>query len=434
MSCLKKRQIKSICLLFFLFLTSSLYAQITLTAQNQKIRQILKTVEKTSSYKFFYNTDLTNLDRVVSLSVTDATIETVMDKLLSGTDIAYKKEKENLIVLTVKGLEQKGLVNSKKISGKVLDDNGEAVIGANIVGKGTINGTITEADGSFTLTVPGNAALLVSYIGYLNQQVKVGSQPFLNIVLKEDTQALDEVVVVGYGVQKKVNLTGSVAAVDTKSLANRPVSNVSNAIQGLLPGVTVISGSGQPGKDNTTIRVRGVGTINNSNPMYVVDGMPVSSINDVDPNDIENLSVLKDASSAAIYGSRAANGVILITTKKGTNKAPTLKYDGYVGWQSATALPEYLHSWEYADLYNKALVNEKKKPMFSNEEIEKFRNGSDLDNYPDTDWLGLFYKNGLQQSHRAEISGGTDKATTCFRPDIWDKMVLSILRIIKGIR
>lgn len=160
----------------------------------------------------------------------------------------------------------------------------------------------------------------------------------------------------GYGVQKKVNLTGAVAAVDSKSLQNRPVTNVSNAIQGLLPGVTVISGTGQPGSDNTTIRVRGVGTLNNSNPMYVVDGLPVSSINEVDPSDIENISVLKDASSAAIYGSRAANGVILITTKKGGDKAPTLRYDGYVGWQKPTALPEYLHSWEYAKLYNKAMV------------------------------------------------------------------------------
>lgn len=137
-----------------------------------------------------------------------------------------------------------------------------------------------------------------------------------NIILKEDTKTLEEVVVVGYGVQKKVNLTGAVAAVDSKSLQNRPVTNVSNAIQGLLPGVTVISGTGQPGSDNTTIRVRGVGTLNNSNPMYVVDGLPVSSINEVDPSDIENISVLKDASSAAIYGSRAANGVILITTKR----------------------------------------------------------------------------------------------------------------------
>lgn len=181
---------------------------------------------------------------------------------------------------------------------------------------------ITNLDGEFTLEVPENASLIISYIGYLQQDVSTKGKDALNIIMKEDTKTLDEVVVVGYGVQKKVNLTGAVAAVDSKSLQNRPVTNVSNAIQGLLPGVTVISGTGQPGSDNTTIRVRGVGTLNNSNPMYVVDGLPVSSINEVDPSDIENISVLKDASSAAIYGSRAANGVILITTKKEEIKLP----------------------------------------------------------------------------------------------------------------
>ena len=141
-----------------------------------------------------------------------------------------------------------------------------------------------------------------------------------------------------------MNMTGSVAAINSESLANRPVTNASTALQGMLPGVTVVQNSGQPGKDNSSIRIRGVGTLNNANPMYVVDGLIVSTINDIDPNDIESLSVLKDAASAAIYGSRAANGVVLVTTKKGSKKAATLKYDGYVGWQSPTSLPEYLPS------------------------------------------------------------------------------------------
>lgn len=416
MECLKKRQIKWINLLaLFLLLAPSLYAQITIEVENQPIRQILKNIEKTSDYKFFYNNDLLDLDKTISFSVTNATIEVTMDRLLSKTDISYKKENGNLIVLTLKSKKQNIQSKKKEISGKVIDENGYPVIGANVVEKGTLNGTITGIDGTFNIQVSPQSSLHVSYIGYLNQEVKVrGNESSLDIVLREDTHTLDEVVVVGYGTQKKINLTGAVATVDVKSLENRPVSNVSNAIQGLLPGVTVISGSGQPGKDNTTIRVRGIGTLNNSNPMYVVDGMPVSSINDIDPNDIENLSVLKDASSAAIYGSRAANGVVLITTKKGTDKAPTLKYDGYIGWQSPTALPEFMHSWEYADLYNKALVNEKKKSVYTEDDIKRFREGNDPDNYPDTDWLGLFYKKGLQHSHRAEISGGTDKATYMF--------------------
>ena len=222
------------------------------------------------------------------------------------------------------------ITNDSRISGVVVDQTGLPVIGANVSVKGTTNGTITDMDGKFDLEVPAGAQLVVSYIGYITQEFAVGNKTTFQIVLKEDTQNLEEVVVVGYGVQKKVNMTGSVAAINSESLANRPVTNASTALQGMLPGVTVVQNSGQPGKDNSSIRIRGVGTLNNANPMYVVDGLIVSTINDIDPNDIESLSVLKDAASAAIYGSRAANGVVLVTTKKGSKKAATLKYDGYV--------------------------------------------------------------------------------------------------------
>ena len=297
------------------------------------------------------------------------------------------------------------------IRGTVVDKNGEPVIGASILVKGTSNGTITDVDGNFTLNVSEGSVLQISYIGYVTQEVVTTGRP-LTVILEEDTQVLEEVVVVGFGVQKKVNLTGAVAAITANELASRPVTNTSTALQGALPGVTVIQNSGQPGKDNSSIRIRGIGTLNNANPMYVVDGLIVSTINDIDPNDIANLSVLKDAASAAIYGSRAANGVILITTKKGTKKAPTLKYDGYVGWQTPTAMQEYLPSWEYAELYNKALVNEGKKPIYSADNIAKFRDGSDPDNFPNTDWLSLLYKkSGFQQSHRVEVTGGGDNAT-----------------------
>lgn len=309
------------------------------------------------------------------------------------------------------------MINDSKISGMIVDQEGLPVIGANVSVKGTTNGTITDMDGKFELDVPAGAKLLISYIGYISQEIPVGSKSDFRIVLKEDTQNLEEVVVVGYGVQKKVNMTGSVAAINSESLANRPVTNASTALQGMLPGVTVVQNSGQPGKDNSSIRIRGVGTLNNANPMYVVDGLIVSTINDIDPNDIESLSVLKDAASAAIYGSRAANGVVLVTTKKGSKKAATLKYDGYVGWQSPTAMPEYLPSHEYAALYNKALYNQDptKPPAYTAEEIEKFRNGSDPDNFPNTDWQSLFYKDkGFQQSHRAEVSGGSETTTYMF--------------------
>lgn len=308
------------------------------------------------------------------------------------------------------------LQQQKTVEGKVADQNGNPIPGASIVVKGTTVGTITDTDGNFTLTnVPDDATLVFSFVGMKTAEIQVAGQVTFNVVLQEEALGLDEVVVVGYGTQKKVNITGSVAAIGSEALENRPVTNISSALQGLMPGATVTQTSGQPGKDTGGIRIRGIGTLNNSNPMYVVDGMVVGNINDIDPNDIESISILKDAASAAIYGSRASNGVILVTTKKGDNKEPVLKYEGYAGWQQPTQLLEHLPSWEYAQLYNKALLNENKSPAFTDAEIEKFKNGSDPDNYPDTDWAGLFYKNsGFQQSHRAQISGGSDNTVYMF--------------------
>jgi len=301
------------------------------------------------------------------------------------------------------------------LTGKVVDDSGSPVIGAFVFVKNSTIGSSTDLDGNYSISVPSDATICITCIGYLTQEIERNGQGVINITLKQDTSLLEEVVVVGYGTQKKVNLTGSVAAVSSEELTARPVTNTSVALQGLLPGVTVIQNSGQPGKDNGTVYVRGVGTLNSSTPMYIVDGMPVSTINDIDVNDIESISVLKDAASAAIYGSRAANGVILVTTKKGSTKQLTVRYDGYIGIQNPTALPEYLHSWEYAELYNDALINEGKSPIYSAEEIEKFRNGTDPDNYPDTDWLGLFYKkNAIQHNHHLEISGGKDNTKYMF--------------------
>ncbi|GBU07784.1 hypothetical protein AwDysgo_11150 [Bacteroidales bacterium] len=312
------------------------------------------------------------------------------------------------------------IFSQQKITGTIYDEAGETIIGASIVVKGTSKGTVSDHEGKFSLEISEKSSLVITYLGYLQQEMAIGDQKNLTIKLREDAKNLDEVIVVGYGTQKKANLTGSVAAINSSMIESRPATNTSTALQGLMPGVTVIQNGGQPGKDDSSIRIRGVGTIsnsdnpNNANPMYVVDGLTVSTINDIDPNDIENISVLKDAASAAIYGSRAANGVILITTKKGSNKPATVKYDAYFGVQSPTALPEYLPSHEYAHLYNNARLAENKQLAYTADEIEKFRNGSDPDNYPNTDWLDLFYKNGLQHSHRAEVSGGSEKTTYMF--------------------
>ena len=215
------------------------------------------------------------------------------------------------------------------LKGTVSDSFGP-VAGASIVVKGTTNGTVTDMNGNFVLDVKKGDVIQVSFIGYLTQEFKYNGEPSINVSLQEDTQKLDEVIVVGYGTQQKANLSGAVAQLDSKELTSRPISNVSSGLQGMMPGVTVTSGQGRPGQDGSTIRIRGVGTLNSASPYILIDGIESGSMNDIDPNDIESISVLKDASSAAIYGSKASNGVILITTKRGKTGAPRISYNGYV--------------------------------------------------------------------------------------------------------
>lgn len=299
------------------------------------------------------------------------------------------------------------------VRGTITDETGEPIIGASIVEKGTTNGVISDIDGNFSISVPGNSVLSISYIGYQSTEVRITNQRTLNIVLKEDVEALEEVVVVGYGTQKKINLTGAVATVDSKTLVNRPIQNVSNALQGLMSGVTVQSGQGRPGQDGATIRVRGVGTLNASSagPYILVDGVETGTLNSIDPNDIESISVLKDAGSAAIYGSKAANGVILVTTKRGSvSDKPLISYNGYFGVQQATNMIERLSSYDYARLYNKALVEDGVSARFSDDDLTKFKNGSSPYTHPNTDWYDLAYKTGVQHQHNVSVSGGTAKA------------------------
>lgn len=302
------------------------------------------------------------------------------------------------------------------VTGRVFDAaSGVTLPGVSIQIEGTAQGTTTDINGEYTLNVSDVGAVLVfTYMGYITQRVDVGENRVINVSLVPDVRQLDEFVVVGYGVQKRANVTGAVATVSAASLESKPVTSVTAALQGLLPGATIIQGSGQPGKDIPSIRIRGIGTLNNSNPMFVVDGMVVRHINDLDPQSIESVTILKDAASASIYGSRASNGVVLITTKKGEARKPALKYDTYFGFQEPTRMLEYLPSWEYADLFNKARINQGQDATYTPEEIEIFRNGTDPDRYPNTDWLGMFYKRGMQQSHRAELSGGIENTTYMF--------------------
>lgn len=321
----------------------------------------------------------------------------------NSNDIGFPMPDSDLIVAS----PQQSKVT---ISGKVSDATGP-IIGASVVEKGTTNGTVTDLDGNFSLNVSANSTLVVSYIGYKDQEIKVGNQRTFNIQLSEDTQKLDEVVVVGYGTQKKVNLTGSISTLDTKDIEARPVTNVSQALAGMAAGVTVTSSSNQPGNDNADIKVRGQGTLNSSSPLIIVDGVE-AGINTVNPQDIESMTVLKDAASAAIYGSRAANGVILITTKKGKEGTMKVDYNGYVSFASIrktlTPVSDYATYMEYI---NEGMANAGKATKFSQEKIDEWRadGGKNPLFYPNTDWVDATFQNSTATNHVVSMSGGTDK-------------------------
>lgn len=273
--------------------------------------------------------------------------------------------------------------------------------------KGTTNGTITDFDGNFSLDgIKKGDVIVISYVGYQTQEIKWNGSP-LNVILKEDSKTLSEVVVVGYGTQKKANLSGSVAMVDSKELENRPIQNVSSGLQGLMPGVAITGTNGAPGQDAGKIRVRGIGTLNEAGPYILVDGIETGTLSAVDPNDIESISVLKDAASAAIYGSKAANGVVLITTKRGKTGQTKISYSGYLSFQNATNMIERMGSYEYASLLNQALEAEGMSKRFNDTELQKFKDGNDP-LYPDTDWYDLAYKTGVQHRHNVNINGGSE--------------------------
>ncbi len=298
----------------------------------------------------------------------------------------------------------------KNIKGTVTDTSGEPLIGVSIVEKGTSNGTVSDMDGNFTISTNNSNTLVVTYIGYAQQEVQAAAGKTLKILLKEDAELLDEVVVVGYGTQKKVDLTGSVATVSAKELANKPVTSTAQALAGLAPGLSVLQNSGRPGA-GASVKIRGTGTFSSAgtSPLVLIDGLS-GDIDDVDPNDIQNISFLKDAASASIYGNRAANGVILIETKKGMAGKTTVTYNASFGWQSPTALPDFLPSWEYAEYYNMAMRNMGKQDAYTAEQIQKYRDGSDPDNYPNVNhlkWL-LESGSGFQHQHNVNIQGGNN--------------------------
>lgn len=391
------------------------YSQkITLSEQNVPLGSVLEKIERQSGYTFAYTNSLIEKANKSTIKVTNVSLEQALNICFSDQPFTFTIIDKTIVIQLRKPaskpqLQQEEVPLPIEIKGVVVNENGTPLAGASIKLKGSDKGTTTDENGKFSLSIPDESArLIISYIGFEPTELAVNKTGTLKVVLKLAEVKVDEVVVIAYGTQKKENLTGAISTVGAKSIEDRPVTGVTNALQGKMAGVTITTTNGQPGKDEGTIRIRGIGTLNNANPMVVIDGV-IASINEVNPNDIDNVTVLKDAASSAIYGSRAANGVILVTTKKGKKGQLQVNYNGYLGKQNVHRLPDFLPSWQQAELYNEALKNEGKALKWTTEDIEKFRNGSDPTR-PNTDWLNMFYTEpGIQQNHYMGVSGGDEK-------------------------
>lgn len=391
-----------------LCLNLSVFSQnITLKTGNVTVKEAMEQLKKSSGYSFVFSSVDVDTQKRVSVSVQNASIEEAVKQILKGqNELSYEIKGRKVVI-------QRSFASSKalrqQVKGKVLDEKGEPIIGATVTEEGTSNGTITDYDGMFTLEASKDGILTISYIGYKSQQISIAGKDMVAVTLKEDMEQLDEVVVVGYGSQKKVNLTGAVSTVNAKMLENRTGSDPYNMLTGQIPGVTIVQNSGQPGADMGNLRVRGIGTLGNADAMVIIDGVE-SSINNVNPNDIATISVLKDAAASSIYGVRAANGVILITTKRGTVGKPIISYSGYVGWQDACRLPKYLDSYNYALLLNEAYRNDGASVPYSSENLETIKNGSDPDHFANSNQVdAVLSEQGIFHNHHLSVVGGKEE-------------------------
>lgn len=299
---------------------------------------------------------------------------------------------------------------SSTVTGKVVDSEGLGMPGVNVVEKGTTNGVVTNIGGMFSLSLTGeNPVLVFSFIGYLSQEVRVGSQKEFQIILLQDIKSLDEVMVVGYGVQKKATLSGSVSSAKGEEIAKVPAMNVTNALGGKLPGLVAIAQSGEPGADYATLYIRGRSTLNDNSPLIVVDGVPNRSLERIDPASIESVTILKDA-SGAIYGSQAANGVVLVTTKRGSSDKMDITAHYSAGFSQPTRIPEMANSAEYSELVNEVMLYRNRPPAYSSEDIQNYKSRADLWRYPDTDWYKQVLKPwSLQNIANLTMSGGNER-------------------------
>lgn len=377
-------------------------AKVSIRMNNVKLDKILNEIENQTDYLFIYNNQV-DINKITSVKVKNEAVAQVLDRILSGTGINYELEGTHIILTTEAIKDLHAQQQAKTVTGTVTDVSGEPIIGANIRIKGTTTGTITDIDGNFSIKAEPQSVIEVSYIGYLTQETVINNQKSIRFLLKEDTKTLDEVVVIGYGVQKKADLTGSVANINTEKLNTQSNANIGQALQGKIAGVDIVSQGGAPGS-GTRIMVRGIGTLNNASPLYIVDGMYMNSIDHINPNDIASIDVLKDASSAAIYGSRAANGVIIVTTKEGSNTEgkPIIDLSVNLGISTASKFLDMLDAKGWAEVTTIA------RQAIGKPALDM---ATDLANKPDNDWQNIMFRPALMQNYNLSVKGGGKYST-----------------------
>lgn len=412
-------------IVFSLEISATVYSQktkLSVKVENKSIEEVLYHIENLSEYRFIYESGKVNLNKKVSVTFEDKTVEYILNHLFDKENIRYEITENNLIIFkpnkngTNKELDITGVQQQKiNITGVVKDIQGTPVIGANIVEVGTVNGTVTDVDGKFALSVKPNAVIEISFLGFMNQAITIGNKRDFNIALLEDTKTLDEVVVVSYGTQKKRDMTGAIASVKADALADLPVGQIGQKLQGQIAGVQINQSTGKPGQ-GIAFRIRGAVSINNSSqPLIVMDGFPISAgLNNINPDEIESISVLKDAAATALYGSRAGNGVILITTKRGKQGKLNVQFQANVGVQTLNGLKDMdvMNGREFAqykkESFEDAIKWGKRDPNLGvpaqYQNPEQYGEG--------TNWYKELIQNALIQNYSLTLSGGNEAITT----------------------
>ncbi|RIH63968.1 SusC/RagA family TonB-linked outer membrane protein [Mariniphaga sediminis] len=392
--------------------TYSQETKISLSFKDAPLKEVFRSIEKETDFRFMYSSAMIDVDKKINVNLERELISEVLEEILRDTEIQYKINGRQILLSFRDERLNLGADSQQPIlvEGKVTDSSNQPLPGVAIVVKGTTQGTVTDANGGYSLpNIPENATLVFSFVGMRMQEVVVGDKKRIDVEMQDETIGIDEVVAVAYGVQKKTSVTASVSSLKAEEIASEPVSNLTNSLGGKLSGVIVRQVSGQPGSDGSNIYIRGIATTGSSSPLVIVDGIP-RSFDELDPNSIENITILKDAAAVAPYGVAGANGVVLVTTKRGSSGEPTIKYNGYYGIQNPTFLPDFVNLEQYAQLRNRIATNAGQPIPWTDERLQLHLSGDDPERYPNWDVLGtIIEKNTPITNHNIEVFGGNEK-------------------------